>query len=56
MAEAVLELLGDAAQRERLGRAGRATYETGFCWSAAWKTLETPFDSLLSVSPMAAAI
>jgi glycosyltransferase involved in cell wall biosynthesis len=56
MAEAVLELLRDAAQRERLGRAGRATYETGFCWSAAWKTLETPFDSLLSVSPMAAAI
>jgi len=56
MAQAVLELLADAAQRERLGRAGRATYEAGFCWSAAWKTLETPFDSLLSVSPMAAAI
>lgn len=56
MAEAVLELLGDAAQRERLGRAGRATYEAGFCWSAAWKTLESPFDSLLSVSPVAAAI
>jgi glycosyltransferase involved in cell wall biosynthesis len=56
MAEAVLELLADAAQRERLGRAGRATFETGFCWSAAWKTLEAPFDSLLPVSPMAAAI
>jgi glycosyltransferase involved in cell wall biosynthesis len=55
-AEAVLELLRDAPQRERLGRAGRATYEAGFCWSAAWKTLEAPFDSLLSVSPMAAAI
>lgn len=55
-AEAVLELLGDTAQRERLGRAGRATYEAGFCWSAAWKTLEAPFDSLLAVSPMAAAI
>jgi glycosyltransferase involved in cell wall biosynthesis len=56
MAEAVLELLADAPQRERLGRAGRATYEAGFCWSAAWKTLEVPFDSLLSVSPIAAAI
>lgn len=56
MARAVLELLGDTAQRERLGRAGRATYEAGFCWPAAWKTLATPFDSLLSVTPMAAAI
>jgi glycosyltransferase involved in cell wall biosynthesis len=55
-AEAVLELLADTPQRERLGRAGRATYEAGFCWSAAWETLETPFDSLLSVSPMVAAI
>jgi glycosyltransferase involved in cell wall biosynthesis len=56
MAEAVLGLLSDTAQRERLGSAGRATYETGFCWPAAWKTLEVPFDSLLSVSPVAAAI
>lgn len=56
MARAVLELLGDTPQRERLGRAGRATYEAGFCWPAAWKTLATPFDSLLSVTPMAAAI
>ena len=56
MASAVLELLSDPAQRERLGRAGRATYEAGFCWPAAWKTLEATFDSLLSVSPMAAAI
>ncbi len=56
MSGAVLELLGDTAQRERLGRAGRATYEAGFCWPAAWKTLATPFDSLLSVTPMAAAI
>jgi glycosyltransferase involved in cell wall biosynthesis len=56
MAEAVLELLADVALRARLGRAGRATYEAGFCWPAAWKTLEAPFDSLLSVSPMAAAI
>lgn len=56
MAEAVLELLADPVQRERLGRAGRATFEAGYCWPAAWKTLETPFDSLLSVPPMAAAI
>jgi glycosyltransferase involved in cell wall biosynthesis len=56
MAEAVLELLADGSQRERLGRAGRATFEAGFCWSAAWETLETPFDSLLAVSPMVAAI
>ena len=56
MVGAVLELLGDTAQRERLGRAGRATFEAGFSWSAAWKTLERPFDSLLSASPMAAAI
>ncbi len=56
MAEAVLELLADTPQRERLGRAGRSTFEAGFCWSAAWKTLEAPFDSLLSVSPMVAAI
>jgi glycosyltransferase involved in cell wall biosynthesis len=56
MSRAVLELLADAPQRARLGRAGRATYEAGFCWPAAWKTLATPFDSLLSVTPMAAAI
>lgn len=56
MARAVLELLSDAPQRERLGGAGRATFEAGYSWPAAWKTLESAFDSLLSVSPMAAAI
>lgn len=38
-AAAVLELLGDAALRARLGEAGRALYLDRFTWPAAWKNL-----------------
>lgn len=34
LAEAVLELLGDAAVRERMGQAGRAWVESHFSWEA----------------------
>ena len=56
MSQAVLELLTDAAQRERLGISGRKTYERDFCWPAAWKTLEPSFESLIAARPIAAAV
>ena len=37
---AVERLLGDAALRTRIGRAGRMTYELRFTWEAAWAGLE----------------
>ncbi|MBM3744777.1 MAG: glycosyltransferase [Acidobacteria bacterium] len=38
--EAVSGLLGSAAQRFRLGRAGRSLYEQQLSWEAAWRGLE----------------
>lgn len=37
--DAVLQLLNDAAQRARLGEAGRNLYLTEFTWPAAWQRL-----------------
>jgi polysaccharide biosynthesis protein PslH len=38
--DAVSSLLADAAQRERVGRAGRYLFECEFTWEAAWKCLQ----------------
>lgn len=39
-AEAVCQLLSHAAQRRRLGRAGRALFEQQLHWGAAWERLK----------------
>jgi polysaccharide biosynthesis protein PslH len=41
-ANAVLGLLADAAQRARLGEAGRNLYLDRFTWPAAWRNLDGP--------------
>jgi glycosyltransferase involved in cell wall biosynthesis len=40
MARIIADLHGDAAQRARLGSAGRRLYEQRFTWPAAWRALD----------------
>jgi len=39
-AGAVSRLLESAAERERIGRAGRDRYERAFTWTTAWSLLD----------------
>jgi glycosyltransferase involved in cell wall biosynthesis len=52
-ADAVLELLRDCRQRQRLGSEGRATYEQEGSWPAAWRAAERCFTDAAHREPAA---
>jgi glycosyltransferase involved in cell wall biosynthesis len=52
MKAAVLELLENPSERNRLGMAGRAAMERKFSWPAAWRTMEQAWDEMLCAAGM----
>jgi len=48
IASAVERLLADPAARQRIGAAGRLTYEKHYTWEAAWRSLDMNLQVLLS--------
>jgi glycosyltransferase involved in cell wall biosynthesis len=54
MSAAVLELLTDPFERQRLGQAGRSIMERNFSWPAAWRTMEGAWDEMMLAPGLAA--
>jgi glycosyltransferase involved in cell wall biosynthesis len=52
MKAAVLELLENPSERNRLGMAGRAAMERNYSWPAAWRTMEQAWDEMLCAAGM----
>jgi len=54
LADAVLALLGDAAERERLGRRARQVAEAQFAWPLIGARTERFYEALMSHVPFVA--